>query len=522
MYIIHLSVKKADCNIMYSYIKVPFEIEPQYLLTEKKEIFFSATSSEGYQLYTLKGRSVKVWENSLNTFKPFMLKGSVAGLQDHDGNEDFHITDNTLKPYIGNAVIKSLFSFHNGYLILVQLKEDGSVLLIDLKRQVKKLLPIYPTRLHSAVCPDDSDIVVLNYDTNLVFIDLKEHDRLTNIFVNNSGTKMNPFLKGKEVYFSDNSNSEYHRIFKISLEDRSYIPHLLHRTDHDIRLPKIKGDELFYIEVINSEYLLKALNLQSGYIRSITNKGVVYNYDFDNEGIIFSYTDFNTPKAICRYSNGFQTNLTGTSSRLNLTYRFIKGDKSRSPAYIISPPLKAVKGIIIYLHPGLNDDFSPRWNAVIMNLSNNGYLVVCPNYPMSSGYGKVFNNADMDQAVRDILNWKQFIQAAYKDIPLFYCSSSSGNMVMEQAVATDKRGVRAAVSFFGVPSDNQKTFPVPGLFILGGNDPVIDFTNRSKMLESMDGRIEVSAYPSEGHWFRKEINLYDAVNRVLNFFCRTR
>lgn len=512
---------KSDNEPIHSFIKVPFEIEPYFLLTDKQEIFFSARSLKGYQLYNLKKASLELWREGKNTFKPFMLKGSVSGLQDNDGDERFHITDTALKPYIGDSVIKSLFSFRNGYLIVLQLKDEGSVFIIDLKGGVKKRLIINPVMFHSIVCSNDPDVLVLNYDEKLAIINLKNLDNITDIFLNTSGTKMTPFVHGNEIYFSDNSHSEYHRILKINLKDRTYTPQLVHHSDHDLRLPKIKGNELFYIEILNSEYLLKARNLRTGHIRSVTDKGVVYNYDFDKEGIIFSYTDFNTPKAIYKDVNGMLSNLTGTSLKLNINYKFINGNKFRSPAYIISQTRKVVKGVVLYFHSGLNDDFSPRWDPLIMNLCRNGYVIVSPNYPMSSGYGKDFSNADLNVAVKDIINWKAFIQATYKGIPLFYCSSSSGNILMEQALATDSSGIRATASFFGLPSDNQSTLAVPGLFILGGNDPILDFNYRSEMLGKLNGTVEIKAYPSEGHWFRKENNLYDAINTVLNFFAVT-
>jgi dipeptidyl aminopeptidase/acylaminoacyl peptidase len=504
-----------------SFIKVPFEIEPYFILKDKQEIYFSARLSEGYQLYKLMETSIQLRNEGKNIFKPFMLSGSVAGLQDKDGDEQFRITDNALTSYIGDAVIKKLFSFRNGYLIILQLKEDGSLVLIDLKKGLKKRLTINPAMFHSADCSNDQDLLVLNYDDKLTIVNLKNLDRMSEIFINTSGDKMNPFVHGKEIYFSDNSHSEYHRIFKINLSDPSYRPQLVYHSAHDLRVPKIKGNELFYIEIVNSEYLLRARNLQTGHVRSVTDKGVVYNYDFDKEAVIFSYTDFNTPKAIFKDVNGSLSNLTGTSLKLNLNHKFINGNKLRSPAYVISQTAKVIKGVILYFHPGLYDDFSPRWDPIIMNLTRDGYVIVSPNYPMSSGYGKKFKNADLNIAVNDILNWKAFIQSTYYGIPLFYCSSSSGNILMERALATDSSGIRATVSFFGLPSENQSTSSVPGLFILGGNDPILDFNYRSEMLSRIKGTVKIKAYPFEGHWFRNENNLYDAINTVLNFFAVT-
>jgi dipeptidyl aminopeptidase/acylaminoacyl peptidase len=159
-----------------------------------------------------------------------------------------------------------------------------------------------------------------------------------------------------------------------------------------------------------------------------------------------------------------------------------------------------------------------------MNVCNNGYIIIAPNYPMSSGFGKSYYNLNFSDALTDINNWKEFISQRYADIPLYYLSSSSGNILMEQSLNQDHKGIYASASLFGVPVNEYPNLPVPVLYILGENDPLIDFNTRHKNLEiaqKLNSDISVISYKGEGHWFRNSGNTRDAVDKLVRYFCDT-
>ncbi len=157
-----------------------------------------------------------------------------------------------------------------------------------------------------------------------------------------------------------------------------------------------------------------------------------------------------------------------------------------------------------------------------MNLCVNGYYILAPNYPMSCGYGKSFTSMTKGDAVRNLIKWKSYILEKYKEQPVFCISASSGNILMEQLLAEDFRGISAVVSLFGIPG-NEYDFKskVPSLYILGQNDPIVNFYARYAQLNATNGRndIEIISYPDEGHWFRKKKNMEDAVSKILRCFC---
>lgn len=288
-------------------------------------------------------------------------------------------------------------------------------------------------------------------------------------------------------------------------------------------MPKVKGDFLYYIEIIRSEYLLKRINLKSLETESLTHKGVVYNYDFFNDTLIsFVYSDLNTPKNLflCNIETGKLVNVSGSSTNHNICASFISDSGSLSCAWLLSDTLKTMKGIILFIHPGIHSDFSPRWDNLLMDICANGYYILAPNYPMSCGYGKELAGMSVEDAVHDLGAWKKYIRENYKNKPVYCISASSGNILMEQLLDDDFSGINAAVSLFGVPRNgNNPKKKIPVLYILGENDPVINFSSRYNQLAELNSikYTYIISYPDEGHWFRKKKNLEDAVCRIIKY-----
>jgi len=117
---------------------------------------------------------------------------------------------------------------------------------------------------------------------------------------------------------------------------------------------------------------------------------------------------------------------------------------------------------------------------------------------------------------------KELYRENYKNKPLYCISASSGNILMEQLLSDDFNGITAAVSLFGVPGNgNNFENKIPVLYILGENDPVINFYSRYSKLAELNkiNDADIISYPDEGHWFRKKKNLENAVDRILKHIC---
>lgn len=501
------------------------QVHDKYLFGSDGRLIFTLNDSNYYsfKIYN-KGKIEDFMPHKKNVFNPILISNEISGIQDSDGDEEFKSLSAALIEYIGSNSIKAIYSFKLGLLILLQVENDNGLYLINLSEKTKRRIAEITYKLNGAIFSKTGNTLIVSYDGSLICIDLLTNDvfELANCL---EGEKLNPFLFDSNLYFVNNSQSEYYNLFKIDLNDsESCKVQLVLELEHDIRLPKIKNDFLYFIEVINSEYLLKKIDLESQKIYSITYCGVVYNYDFYKEGsLTMIYSDLITPKCLMIYNELDKSflNVSGSSTKHNISKELIKSGSGNSSAYSLKKNGSNIKGVILFFHPGLHSDFSPRWDDVLLNLCYNGYTIIAPNSPMSSGYGKTYYNSSFDQAIEDSKEWKRYILKHYKKMPLFYLSMSSGNILMEYLLNSDTHGIEAAGSLFGIPAEiNRRSFFVPTLYILGENDPQIDFNRRYLILSE-----EQKSHPSlsiikydEGHWFRKRDNMRDAVNRIINYF----
>ncbi|MCP5063389.1 MAG: hypothetical protein GY936_13130 [Ignavibacteriae bacterium] len=329
-----------------------------------------------------------------------------------------------------------------------------------------------------------------------------------------SGEKLNPHFYKDEIFFVNN----YYKIYKINSKFSNKAEVVL-ETEHDLRIPKRDNSYLYFIEIINSEYLLKRIHLGNMNNEILTNKGVVYNYDFLKSNLVLSYSDFNTPRciSILDLDTKLVSNISGGSHIINGSFKFTKPSPISSPSFIYSPESSNPKGLIIYLHPGLHSDFSPRWDTILMTLVKNGYKIFAPNYPMSSGYGKNYFSSSFSSAVTDILKLKEHLKLRYNNTPLFFISASSGNILMENILARDKTDVNSSISLFGLPGIKPQNNT---LYILGTNDPLVNFSKRTSQLKEYqtdNNRLTIETYSNEGHWFRRKENIKDVVVKILNY-----
>jgi hypothetical protein len=504
------------------------EIYDKFLISSEGSIVYSINDSNYYSFKTFKdGNTDQLMATYKNIFNPILVCGEITGLQDHNEDEEYKSTSSELLEYVGFNPIRGIYSFKNGYLILVQLQNDKGVYLINIRNNTKiKLFDAYQ-RLNGAAYSESGNYFIISYDNKLVYVDALTLETV-NLADELEGNKLNPYIFDDCAFFVNNSWSEYYQVFKTDLKKmtRNHVQPV-YQMDHDIRMPKIRGDFLYFIEVINSEYILKRFNFTNQTIDEITNQGVVYNYEFyKNNKIALVYSDIFTPRCVLLYNEANKSfyNISGSSVNHNLSFNFIKSEFNNSYAYELKSSVTQPKGVILYIHPGgSHSDFSPRWDAILMNLSKNGYIIVAPNFHMAIGYGKTYYNSTINQAFEDILEWKEYILKKYNTLPMYCFSISSGNPLMEKLISQDSEGIMAAVSLFGIPVESSETsFSVPKLYILGENDPYIDFTNRNMILKKkkrLHHSLSLISYKDEGHWFRKKSNLQDAVDKIILHYC---
>src|SRR5690606_7219194 len=126
---------------------------------------------------------------------PFLFNGEVTGLQDNDGDEYFKSTHQQLNELLDNRSIENVFSFRKGELLVLQLKGDNAVYLIDLLSNKKSKLLDGIQSLHHADLMEAFNFLVLSYDDTLAYIDLNIINSDPYIlYVNHEGTKMIPFI----------------------------------------------------------------------------------------------------------------------------------------------------------------------------------------------------------------------------------------------------------------------------------------------------------------------------------------
>ncbi len=196
----------------------------------------------------------------------------------------------------------------------------------------------------------------------------------------------------------------------------------------------------------------------------------------------------------------------------NTVNHSIKVKSHREPGiasfmYKIIPPNTAERrGIILYIHPGIHSDFSPRWDEFLFTLAHNGYTVIAPNYPMSSGFGKSFSKLEWSVAITDLARIVDVVTLENPDVPVFILTSSSGNLpTQDLLISTRGKGVKGVAVMFGTLKGEVLDTFVPTLYLAGVNDPITSLRTLKQAINNglSSGKADVFAFKNEGHWFRR-------------------
>ena len=217
---------------------------------------------------------------------------------------------------------------------------------------------------------------------------------------------------------------------------------------------------------------------------------------------------------------------------------------------------------IVYIHGGPASQSVDGFNRIVQYMTNQGYLVIAPNYRGSSGYGKEFQDANRMDAgggeLQDVIGAAKFIEASGFVDPkkMIVMGGSYGGYLSMMAVTKAPDMWAAAVPivpfvnwftefanedpqlqesdrlFMGDPVKNKALWedrsPInfvdkikaPLLLLAGGNDPRCPKTEAQQVADAIrkqGGSVQLKIYADEGHGFARVENQIDAYRRVSDF-----
>jgi len=207
-------------------------------------------------------------------------------------------------------------------------------------------------------------------------------------------------------------------------------------------------------------------------------------------------------------------NICGKQEDHNIKLNYYPISEDLSSAYELYKENNLRTKTILFLHPGMHSDFSPRWDNLLFALVNSGFTVIAPNYPMSFGYGKSYQQYFVETAADDIFNWVKKLNMDSNEI--FLLSMSSGNLILEEVLQYQDLEVSSMASIGGLrgrTSKNDKQRPFLRLY--GSNDPLLNYSELVKQKVIGDS---IFIFQNEGHWFRDINNQYKSFLMIKEWF----
>lgn len=228
--------------------------------------------------------------------------------------------------------------------------------------------------------------------------------------------------------------------------------------------------------------------------------------------------------------------------------------KGFRPSATTKPPA------VLYVHGGPTWQYKNEWYVTSQALASAGYVVLCPNYRGSTGYGRAFQEAnrfDLGGAdMRDVIAGAHWLaDQGYADAKRLAITGGSYGGYLTMTALTRHPQVFAAGSAlvpylnwfteheneredlrywdlenFGDPVKDagryreyspiyfMENISAPVQLIAGANDtrcPASETEQAAAVLKDLEVSHEIIIYPDEGHGFRKIANRVDAyVKRV--------
>jgi dipeptidyl aminopeptidase/acylaminoacyl peptidase len=315
-------------------------------------------------------------------------------------------------------------------------------------------------------------------------------------------------------------------------------------------------------------------------------KGVNYSagrpspFTRDNSHLLYYHTGATAPGDLWVYRLG-DGKSAGKSQQL--TYSLVGGVRSEDMVepYLVRYPSKDGKWMIaafvyvpcnlprngqhpaiVYVHGGPSAQTMNTFNRFIQYVTNQGYIVIAPNYRGSTGYGKEFEQANLFDMgggdLQDVLAAADWIQqTGYVDPKkLILMGGSYGGYLTMMGVSKAPEVWAAGVPIvpfvnwfteiqnedpvlqqsdlatMGDPVKNKARYedrsPInfvdqikaPLYLLAGGNDPRCPKSEAQQVVDAVKKRgtvAEYKVYENEGHGFARVENQIDAYKRVADF-----
>ena len=397
--ILAISCLKQEKIYLPQFIDNVMEAGSRFVITSQDKIIFSGNNGKYYSLKSYQeGKVTDEISDNKDIFQPFIYNSGIAGFFDNNGDERFFTTNIKLNKRLLNKPIRKIESSKNGNILIVLFKNDAGLYILNSNGDRIKRIVNIKHRYNGCSFSENGKAVYISYDDRIIKYDI-EKNSIQNLTLTLLGEKRNIYLYKNSLFFNNNGETDLYQIYRKELKRPKEKVKIIYCSKSNVMNPKFDGEYLYFIECEKNEYLLKRKKINGNKIETLTSRGVVYQYDFYKQKYIaMIYSDYNTPKALVLYNleKMQMINVSGQAFKLNSKYVYESMRTERSPSYIIKPDKKA-KGIILFFHPGLHSDFSPRWDTILMALLENNYMIIAPNYPMSGGYGKSYRNMRMSQ-----------------------------------------------------------------------------------------------------------------------------
>lgn len=502
-----------------------YEIDPRISFGPDSAVLYSRYESGFYNLYRMvDSRSEKISQDK-NCYYPFFIGDGIGYLSRKKGGVTMVSNVSFAEVKKESTELQWVYSFNAGQYLLFALESDNTIYFYDHRNETSYPVAQVTSRFIGYAFSSDTDLLVISYDEKLLTFDPKTL-KIVEIRTDLPGEKINPYLAHGKIYFSSNAESDFYKIYVVDIngsDSRKEVRIVYEKKGRDLRLPKIYEKKLFFIEVVNSQYLLRSYNFANGQVTTVTDSGVVYDYfALSDQKVILLFSDVTTPKSlnVIDLNSCLLDNLTQSPIEVPISCSFIKKPQL-CPAYIVrSKQIERPKGLILFFRPGEHGDFSPRWDTILMTLCKLGYVVVAPNYHGSSGYGKTFAESDISRSVEDMVAWTHYLKSVYPEAPLFAMAFSSGNVIMEPVLTQTPQDVVAAVSFFGTESFIEPgLIKVPATYFLGVEDPVVNVEHRyAQLIGAGVPPDNIIRFKNEGHWLIDHENIKKAICQMDEFF----
>jgi len=579
-------------------LRVP-QVEPLFDISpDSRKVAFAWNKSGEWQIYELElptspiqsgeGSFTQLTSGSGGKFNPrYSPDGSrLAYVLDMDGSESYHLvvydpsanTHTDLTPGISFALQPNFSWSPDGSQLAYLSDQEGhfSTYIMSANGEDKQLVldtghPAWqvewsPDGKHLAVC---CEMHGQNYGVFIVELKTKDFIEFP---LNVHEPKWSP--DGRELIF----HSDAHGWFDIGIFDlETKETNWLTESKGDSQTPTFAGENIAYTQSKGAVNWIELLRLRSTPLstkRYQIGKGIhnVTKITSDLKRMVTTFSNPGQPPDLWMIDieSGESIQLTNSLPRELSSAEFIipeeieyKGmDGVEVPALLFRAKQTPAPALVM-IHGGPNWHYSAEWDSLMAHLASRGYVVLCPNYRGSTGYGREWQYAaqfDMGGVdTRDVAAGALYLlskglanriavtgrshggyltMTCLTQFPELWCAGSAVVPFTNWFKSHDDAREDLQhwnIENMGDPKENYERWynaspyffldkvRVPVQMICGGNDPRCPASDsidtRDKLLE-LGKIVDFLLYEDEGHTFLKIENLIDAETKRVYFLAR--